>query len=89
MEQVLNKILDALQSLQQGQDEIKAEVKEINRKTDIIFNQTAHLTEFTTATTSSLNTIESKLTLLEEKIDTIEKVTAKNCYDITHLKAIK
>ncbi|WP_069997793.1 hypothetical protein [Cellulosilyticum sp. I15G10I2] len=89
MEQILNEILkklDTLQndvtSLKQGQDEIKKEVVEINRKTTVIFDQTANLTEFTTSSTEALKRIEKEL-------NTIETVTAKNCFDITHLKAIK
>ncbi|MHC1747515.1 MAG: hypothetical protein AB9856_03890 [Cellulosilyticaceae bacterium] len=89
MEETLKLILNELKNvnarlydLEADQKEIKSEVKEINRKTDIIFNQTAGLTEFTTSTTSSLSNIENQL-------GAIEKVTAKNCYDITHLKMIK
>lgn len=89
MEKILNEILNKLNTLQddvtslkQGQDEIKKEVVEINRKTTVIFDQTANLTEFTNASAESLKRIEKEL-------NTIETVTAKNCFDITHLKAIK
>ena len=40
MAKTLSKILEALQPLQTEQDEIKTDVKEINCKIDIIFNQT-------------------------------------------------
>lgn len=89
MEQTLKLILEQLNhlssevaSLKIGQDEIKSEVKEINRKTSLIFDHTAGLTEFTTSTTDSLKRIE-------EELNAVEAVTAKNCFDITHLKAIK
>ena len=61
---------------------IEKDVKEIDRKVTVIFNQTADLTEFKTATSTSLERIEAEMS-------SIEKVTAKNCYDITHLKMIR
>jgi chromosome segregation ATPase len=89
MEKILNQILEELkslkegqQNLQQGQQRLENTVKEIDRKTSAIFDQTADLSEFKTSTVDSLSRIETEL-------NTIEKVTAKNCFDITHLKAIK
>jgi predicted nucleic acid-binding Zn-ribbon protein len=96
MEKILNQILEELKSLkegqqnlqqgqqdlQQGQNRLENIVKEIDRKTSAIFDQTADLSEFKTSTVDSLSRIETEL-------NTIEKVTAKNCFDITHLKAIK
>lgn len=82
MEKILSQILEELKSLKEGQNRLEAVVKEIDRKTSAIFDQTADLSEFKTSTIDSLSRIEIEL-------NTIEKVTAKNCFDITHLKAIK
>jgi len=82
MEKVLTQILDELKSLRDGQDELKIDMKEVKRLASAVFDQTADLSEFKTSTTGSLLRIETE-------INTIEKVTAKNCFDITHLKAIK
>jgi hypothetical protein len=54
-------------TLEDGQNEIKVEVKEINRKTDIIFNQTAGLTEFQTDVNHHLNTIKKDISFVCHK----------------------
>ena len=61
---------------------LKTDVQEVKRLSSAIFDQTADLSEFKTSTTESLGRIEKEL-------NEIETVTAKNCFDITKLKAIK
>lgn len=82
MEKVLTQILDELKALKNGQDELKTDMKEVKRLASAVFDQTADLSEFKTSTSDSLERIEKEL-------NTIEKVTARNCFDITHLQAIK
>nr|WP_207713819.1 plasmid stabilization protein [Clostridium gasigenes] len=68
----------SIKSLDEGQKEIKVELKEINKKLDGVVEQTADLTEFRT-------TVLSKL----EDLKVVEEVTKVNCYDIAKLKAVK
>lgn len=86
MEQVLDQILNELKTIKSGQDEIKAEVKEINRKTDIIFEQTAGLTEFQTEVKDNLDSIKDELSFICHK----EAETEKDVFKIKkHLEIIK
>lgn len=82
MQNQINNIENKVDAIENKVDIIEKDVKEIDRKVTVIFNQTADLTEFKTATNASLERIEAELS-------SIEKVTAKNCYDITHLKMIR
>lgn len=61
---------------------VEVELKEVHRKTDIIYNQTANLTEFRTETNQNFTSLRRDMTA-------VEAVTAKNWSDIAHLKAIK
>lgn len=71
-------ILEILKSLQKDNQEIKSELKEINRKLDGVVEQTADLTEFKT-------TVLEKL----EDLKAVEEVTKVNCYEIAKLKVAK
>nr|WP_253198402.1 plasmid stabilization protein [Clostridium gasigenes] len=68
----------SIKSLDEGQKEIKLDLKEINKKLEGVVEQTADLTEFRT-------TVLSKL----EDLKVVEEVTKVNCYDIAKLKAVK
>ena len=104
----INEINTRLDSLENGQKVLKAgqnglidEVKEISRKTSIILEQTAHLTEFETTVKSalneikkdvsfdSLNRIEDKIDTIHQELNTIEKVTIKNSADIIDLQSYR
>ena len=104
----INEINTRLDSLENGQKVLTAgqnglidEVKEISRKTSVILEQTAHLTEFETTVKSalneikkdvsfdSLNRIEDKIDTIHQELNTIEKVTIKNSADIIDLQAYR
>ncbi|NKF05702.1 plasmid stabilization protein [Clostridium gasigenes] len=76
--EILKEMQVSIKSLDEGQKEIKVELKEINKKLDGVVEQTADLTEFRT-------TVLSKL----EDLKVVEEVTKVNCYDIAKLKAVK
>lgn len=75
-------ILEILRSLQKDNQEIKSELKEINRKLDGVVEQTADLTEFR-------SDMIKKVDGIREDLATVELVTAKNYKDIVNLKAVK
>lgn len=100
MEQVLNQILSELKNinsrldtLEAGQQDIKSEVIEINRKASVIFDQTAGLTEFQTEakefqgkTTSDLKAIIREVSFVCHR----EVETEKDVLDIKkHLEIVR
>ncbi len=104
----INEINTRLDSLENGQKVLTAgqnglidEVKEISRKTSVILEQTANLTEFETTVKSalngikkdvsfdSLNRIEDKIDTIHQELNTIEKVTIKNSADIIDLQSYR
>jgi hypothetical protein len=54
-------------------DGIEFELKELNRKTSVIFDQTADLSEFKTTTVDALNKIEADVEFLTHKETQTEK----------------
>ncbi|MBU3103953.1 plasmid stabilization protein [Clostridium gasigenes] len=76
--EILKEMQVSIKSLDEGQKEIKLDLKEINKKLEGVVEQTADLTEFRT-------TVLSKL----EDLKVVEEVTKVNCYDIAKLKAVK
>ena len=78
LDEKLKPINDRLESLEEGQKEIKIELSSISKKVDGIVEQTADLTEFRT-------NVISKLDDLKE----VEEVTKANCYEIAKLKIVK
>ncbi|MBB6625573.1 plasmid stabilization protein [Clostridium gasigenes] len=75
-------ILEILKTLQKDNQEIKLELKEINRKLDGVVEQTADLLEFR-------SDITKKVDGIRDDLSTVELVTAKNYKDIVNLKAVK
>ena len=89
-------IMELLQKLVKGQEELKAgqeetnkrldkietDVKELKEKIDNVYNQTADLTEFKTE-------VNTKLDVLNNNISNVEIVTANNWADIARLKKVK
>ena len=89
-------IMELLQRLVKGQEELKAgqeetnkrldkietDVKELKEKIDNVYNQTADLTEFKTE-------VNTKLDVLNNNISNVEIVTANNWADIARLKKVK
>ena len=75
-------VIELLQKLVKGQEELKVDVKELKEKIDNIYNQTADLTEFKTE-------VNTKLDVLNDNISNIEIVTANNWADIARLKKAK
>jgi chromosome segregation ATPase len=72
---------DSLESkvdfLEVNQRESSKDVKEIKSKVEIIYDQTASLTEFKTEVNAKLN-----------KLIDLENVTKDNCYEIARLRSI-
>ena len=71
-------VIDLLQKLVKGQEELKTDVKEIKEKMDNVYNQTADLTEFKTEVNMKL-----------DELCDVENVTKLNCYEIAKLKSVK
>lgn len=78
LDEKLKPINDRLESLEEGQKEIKIELSTISKNVDGIVEQTADLTEFRT-------NVILKLDDLKE----VEEVTKANCYEIAKLKIVK
>lgn len=68
---------------------LETDVSYIKRKVDVIFDQTADLTEFRTETKNNFEIFSTKLDNLSKDLLTIEVVSSKNMNDIAHLKLIK
>lgn len=80
-------MLDALRAMFKEElktelEPIKAELKEIGKKMDSVYEQTADLTEFRTEMKQGISNIQKDL-------NTMELVTSKNWNDIAQLKAVK
>ena len=80
-------MLDALRAIFKEElkaelEPIKAEIKEIGKKMDSVYEQTADLTEFRTEMKQGISNIQKDL-------NTMELVTSKNWNDIAQLKAVK
>jgi predicted nucleic acid-binding Zn-ribbon protein len=73
MEEILKQILSELKSTNDRLNSIETELKEVNRKTSIIFEQTVDLSEFKTSTIDALNKIESDVEFLTHKETQTEK----------------
>lgn len=71
-----------IDKLEVGQGVLKTNQANIEKKLDLIVEQTVELKEFKTETNSKLDTVI-------EKISSIEAVTKENLYDIAKLKLIK
>lgn len=71
-----------LSAIEKGQNEIKDEIKIINKKLDGVVEQTADLVEFRSE-------ILNKVDGIREDLSTVELVTANNYKDIAKLKAVK
>lgn len=78
----LSEVKSELSEVKSDLNEVKTELKEVNRKLDIIYDQTADLTEFKTETNDKLDKIIKEVTVME-------KATMTNCYEIAQLKAVK
>lgn len=82
----VTEIKSDVNNLKSDLTEIKSDVKEINCKADIIFNQTAGLTEFQTEVKHSLNSIHQEVDFICHK----EVETEKDVFHIKkHLEIIK
>ncbi len=68
-------ILEILKSIQNDIKDLKEGQQRIEKKLDITYDQVARTAE--------------NITSIKKDLSTVETVTAKNCYDITALKAIK
>ncbi|MBU3194914.1 MULTISPECIES: hypothetical protein [Clostridium] len=78
-------ILEILKRIEQGQiktnerlDKIENKIDKLDKTLEVVYDQTANLSEFKTD-------VLSRLAELKE----VEEVTKVNCYDIAKLKAIK
>ncbi|MBB6698798.1 hypothetical protein [Clostridium algidicarnis] len=78
-------ILETLKRIEQGQiktnerlDKIENKIDKLDKTLEVVYDQTANLSEFKTD-------VLSRLAELKE----VEEVTKVNCYDIAKLKAIK
>ena len=68
-------VLEILKSIQTDLKAVKDSQQRIEKKIDIIYEQTADLTEFRTDT--------------KDKLDKLINVTKDNCFEIANLKVIK
>ena len=86
MEEILNKILSKLDSIESDVKTIKDSQNSIEQKIDYICNQTADLTEFRTETKDKLNSISHDIKFVKHKVQETEEdvFTIQN-----HLKIIK
>lgn len=107
MEQVLKLILSKLDTLEQGQNELKADVsvlkadvsglkndmddlksivKRIEARQEIIYNQTANLTEYHTETINKLDTLQESVTGLKEANKSILEMYGQHEADIRTMR---
>ncbi|WP_053956050.1 hypothetical protein [Inediibacterium massiliense] len=82
MEKMLQQILNELKSIKTDVNDLKVGQERIEKKLDVVHDQTANLTEFRTE-------INIKLDNIDNKINAVEAVTKENLYDIAKLKLIK
>lgn len=82
MEQILTQILEKLNNLSFDVIELKEGQQRIEKKLDVVTEQTAILTEFRTEVNSKFDTLQSDLTTLED-------ISGKNLRDIALLKRAK
>lgn len=72
---------DSLESkvdfLEVNQRELSSDVKEIKSKIELVYDQTAYLTEFRTEVNTKL-----------DQLKVLENVTKENCYEIAKLRAV-
>lgn len=86
IEMLLSQILENQNSMKDEIKSIGTDVKEINRKMDNVYNQTADLTEFRTQTSSALDSISKDIRFVKRKVqDTEEDVFVIQ----DHLKIVK
>ncbi len=79
-------VLQKFNSLEEGQNEMKTDIKELNRKMDTVYNQTANLTEFQTGVKNNLTQISNDIKFIEHK----EMQTEKELFTIQEkFKVIK
>mgnify|MGYP003496683049 CR=1 FL=1 len=64
-----------LDKIEEGQEELKIEVKSIEKKIDTLYNAVAEAKE--------------DITEIKNKVDKLEDVTMTNCYDIASLRKVK
>lgn len=94
--EILQQILNELKIIKTDISTLKTDVstlkegqKNIKSKLDIIYEQTADLTEFRTEATAKLDNINTHVHKLSSDFTAVEVITGKNMQDIAHLKAIK
>ncbi len=75
-----------IHSLKDDNKEIKLELNKINKKLDVVFEQTADLTEFRTITSDNIESIKKDIKFVKRKV----KDTEEDVFVIQdHLKLIK
>ena len=82
-------ILEILKSLQKDNQEIKSEVKDINKKLDGVIEQTADLLEFRSDMSEQMKKVNGNVEAIRKDITNVEVITASNWQDIAKLKAVR
>lgn len=75
MAENINSLTMEVKELKAGQEELKTEVKSIEKKIDTLYNAVAEAKE--------------DITEIKNKVDKLEDVTMTNCYDIASLRKVK
>ncbi|KYH28076.1 hypothetical protein CLTEP_27740 [Clostridium tepidiprofundi DSM 19306] len=83
------KILDLLNKLVDGQNEINVRLDRIENKLDSVIEQTAYLTEFRTEVKDFRNEAINQFEEIKDNLNNVEVITASNWRDIAKLKAVK
>lgn len=78
--ELLHSMAENINELKKGQEELKTEVKEIDKKIDTLYNAVAETKE-------DITEINQGITLLDSKVIKIQNVTRNNSFEIANLKA--
>ncbi len=86
IENLLSQILETQKEMQETQNSMQLDITEIKDKVNLVYNQTAELTEFRTETKDQLNTLNDDIKFIKHKLHENEEEVfrIKN-----HLKIIK
>ena len=95
--ELMSKMYNEIQDISSDLKDVKQKVETIDTRTtkiemcieNNVLEKVSALFDARSLQQDTNNTIVQSLERIENEINTIEKVTARNCFDISHLKAIK